>query len=30
MAYLDEVKGIGIKRSRIDEILMEEGLRAGW
>jgi len=26
-AYLDEVKGIGIKRSRIDEILMAEGLR---
>lgn len=26
-AYLNEVKGIGIKRSRIDEILLEEGLR---
>jgi transposase len=25
--YLNEVKGIGIKRSRIDEILIEEGLR---
>lgn len=26
-AYLDEVKGIPIKRSRIDEILLKEGLR---
>jgi transposase len=26
-AYLGEVKGIAIKRSRIDEILLAEGLR---
>jgi transposase len=26
-AYLNEQKGIGIKRSRIDEILIDEGLR---
>ncbi len=26
-AYLNEVKGIGIKRSRIDDILRDEGLR---
>jgi len=26
-AYLNETKGIGIKRSRIDEILLDEGLR---
>jgi transposase len=26
-AYLNEVKGIGIKRSRIDDILLQEGLR---
>src|SRR3954447_7913916 len=26
-AYLDEQKGLAIKRSRIDEILLEEGLR---
>jgi len=26
-AYLQEVKGIGMKRSRIDEILLAEGLR---
>jgi len=26
-AYLNEVKGIAIKRSRIDEILIDEGLR---
>jgi transposase len=26
-AYLNEVKGIGMKRSRIDEILLAEGLR---
>lgn len=26
-AYLNEVKGIAIKRSRIDEILIQEGLR---
>ena len=26
-AYLNEVKGIGIKRSRIDDILLAEGLR---
>jgi len=27
VAYLQEVKGIGIKRSRLDEILVAEGLR---
>jgi transposase len=26
-AYLNEVKGIGIKRSRIDDLLLREGLR---
>jgi transposase len=26
-AYLNEVKGIGIKRSRINEVLLQEGLR---
>jgi len=26
-AYLNETKGIAIKRSRIDEILLDEGLR---
>lgn len=26
-AYLNEVKGIGIKRSRIDDLLVREGLR---
>lgn len=26
-AYLNEVKGIGIKRSRINDILLDEGLR---
>ena len=26
-SYLDEQKGLAIKRSRIDEILLEEGLR---
>ena len=26
-AYLNEQKGIGLKRSRIDEILLTEGLR---
>ena len=26
-AYLNEERGIGIKRSRIDEILLAEGLR---
>ena len=26
-AYLREVKGLGVKRSRIDELLLREGLR---
>ncbi|HZH07865.1 MAG TPA: hypothetical protein VEY69_14420, partial [Lautropia sp.] len=29
-AYLNEQKGIAIKRSRIDEILLKEGLRWRW
>ena len=29
-AYLHEQKGIAIKRSRIDEILLKEGLRWRW